>query len=82
MKCLTRKAFLASVLGAAVLMGCGGGNSASDQAPTADAATTVPAVGVVKYMADLQATTTDSAEPRDISLVDLAVDETAEPGAV
>lgn len=84
MKNLTIKALVASVLGIVVLTGCGGGGGGSS-APSAqaNAVTTIPASGVVNYVADLQASTTsDSAEARDISLIDMAVDDTAEPGAV
>jgi len=85
MKILTSKAFFASVLGVVALMGCGGGRSSSGQVPTADAAmpaTSIAATEVLQYMAEMQATSSDSTEPRDITLVDLAGDDTAEPGAV
>ena len=75
MNFLTSKAFVASVLGVVLLVGCGGGSSSSTSVPAANR--------VVKYIAEMQATATnDSTEPRDISLVDLPADDAAEPDAV
>jgi hypothetical protein len=82
MKFLTSKTFLVSIFGVVALIGCGGGSSSSGQVPTAGAEITVPASGVVSYITEVQAATSDSTEPSDISTVTLATDDTAEPDAV
>ncbi len=74
MNFLTSKAFVASVLGVVLLVGCGGGSGGSTSAPAADR--------VVNYIAEMQDASSEAAEPRDISQVDLAEDNSAEPGAV
>ena len=85
MKSLINKSFLASVLGVVFLTACGGGNSSSGQVPVDDtqmAATTIAATAVVKYMDDLKATASEASEPKEIGLVTMETDDTAEPGAV
>ncbi len=82
MKFLTYKTVVASVLGVVALVGCGGGSSSSGQVPTSAAEISVPASGVVTYITEVQAATSESTEPKDVSTVNLATDDTAEPDAV
>lgn len=78
----TRKTFVISALGATVLMGCGGGSDSATAPETTPTVTTVAATAVVKYVADVQAATSETTEPNDLKLVELAGDDTAEPGAI
>lgn len=85
MKSLTNKALLASVLGVVFLTACGGGSSSSGQVPVTDTpmlATSIAATEIVKYMDDLKATASEASEPKEIGLVTMETDDTAEPGAV
>lgn len=82
MKILTTKALVVSALSVVALMGCGGGGRSSSVVPTGAAEITVPASGIVTYITEVQAATSESTEPSDISTVNLAIDDSAEPDAV
>ncbi len=78
------KILAAGTLASLVLAGCGGGGDAAPVATTPPAPTvvTISAAGIVKYFTDMIAGTSETTDPVDASLVELAVDDKAEPGAL
>lgn len=95
MKTLTSKSLLASVLGIALLTGCGGGSNSSDPVtvtppvppvvvvPAAPTVRNVAAPQAVGYLNEVQASSTnDTSDAGDLALINLEIDDTLEPGAV
>ncbi|MDT7835276.1 hypothetical protein [Aquabacterium sp. OR-4] len=79
----------ALLLGAALLAGCGGGDSGSSaEAPKADPLAAVPGSasqttqGAVDYQLALAQASSDTREPLDVSTVTLASSDTDEPKSV
>ncbi len=90
MKHVNTKAGTALALTLLLLAGCGGGSSdpfstgsaVQGGAGTAVGPTVITVAGIVKYLTDLMAGTSDATEPTNANAVELAVDDTAEPAAL
>ena len=80
----TAKVAATLALAVAVLSGCGGGSAYVAPTPPdpTPVITTISAAGIVKYFSDMFASTSETTEPLNANLIELAVDDSAEPATL